>query len=80
METSAYPVQSNPTELGTQLNIPKRIAEKILTVGLEHRKYEGGIGYVMNVYEKYFPVFKYVTTYKILPSKLKLILFFIREI
>jgi len=79
METSVYPAQADPRELGTSLSIPKQIAEKVLTIGLEHRKYEGGIGYVMNVYEKYFSVFKYVTTYKRFPSKLKLIFFFISQ-
>ncbi|GAB3895571.1 glycosyltransferase family 4 protein [Spirosoma agri] len=63
----------------TSVSIPREVAEKVLTVGFRHRPYEGGIGYLIYVYEKYFGVFKYITTHRMVPNKLQLVWYFIGQ-
>ncbi|WP_338875451.1 glycosyltransferase family 4 protein [Spirosoma sp. SC4-14] len=63
----------------TTVAIPDDVAEKVLTVGFRHRPYEGGIGYLIYVYEKYFGVFKYITTHRMVASKLRLVGYFIGQ-
>lgn len=69
-------INSSPVQ---DLSIPYDVADKVLTIGLEHKPYKGGIGYLIYVYEKYFPVFKYVTTYRMLPSKAALSVYFAKQ-
>ena len=59
--------------------VPKVISEKVLTVGYRHQPYEGGIGHVLYVYEKYFQSFKYVTSHRMLPNKIHLIAYFLGQ-
>lgn len=63
--------------------ISQSMSEKILTVGTDHRKYKGGIGYLIHVYSQHFASFKSVTTHKLLNDnrfdKLLLIPYFVKQ-
>lgn len=59
--------------------IPQSIAERVLVVGPKHINYEGGIGYLINVYSRYFEAFKFVTTHRLAKSKAALIVYFLGQ-
>ncbi|MFD1139490.1 glycosyltransferase family 4 protein [Larkinella insperata] len=59
--------------------IPQSIAERVLVVGPKHINYEGGIGYLINVYSRYFEAFKYVTTHRLAKNKAALIVYFLGQ-
>lgn len=52
-----------------KISVKKEIAQKVLTVGLEHVNHRGGIGGVIDTYSNYFEEFNFVATYK--PQKFK---------
>lgn len=46
------------------MKISKKTSEKILTIGPEYHNHRGGIGAVIDIYNKYFDGFNFIPTYK----------------
>lgn len=75
LQTDVTMISAAPAPVDTDY-IPEAVARQVLTIGYEHRPYKGGIGYLISVYERYFSVFKYITTYRMFPNKALLIGYF----
>jgi glycosyltransferase involved in cell wall biosynthesis len=62
-----------------EITIPKHIAERVLTVGFEHKNHRGGIGGVIDTYTHYFDKFNFIATYPTHPNKWTLLFYFTRS-
>lgn len=58
--------------------LPVEISQQILTVGEEYLEPKGGIGSVLYSYSNHFPIFNFVSSYKMFASKILIILYYLK--
>ncbi|MGN6435070.1 MAG: glycosyltransferase family 4 protein [Agriterribacter sp.] len=63
-----------------EVKVPKKISEKVLTIGNQYINHRGGIGGVIETYSRYFEKFHFIPSYKPQKTKMLIVPYYIKAV